>query len=61
VNFCRFWTHIQAITKSTSPLMMKNKIAFITPFEIFSYTKMVFSLKNGGAKYQKCVHTVLES
>jgi hypothetical protein len=34
---------------------------FITPFEIFCYTKMVFGLKNGGATYQRCVHTVLES
>jgi hypothetical protein len=30
------------------------------PFKIFCYTKMVFRLKNGGATYQKCVHTVLE-
>jgi hypothetical protein len=32
----------------------------ITPFGIFCYTKMAFGLKNGGATYQKCVHTVLE-
>jgi hypothetical protein len=38
----------------------EEKIAFITPFEIFCYTKMVIGLKNGGAPYQKCVHTVLE-
>jgi hypothetical protein len=31
------------------------------PFEIFCYTKMTFELKNGGAIYQKCVDTVLES
>jgi hypothetical protein len=31
------------------------------PFGIFCYTKMTFELKNGGAIYQKCVHTVLES
>jgi hypothetical protein len=36
----------------------EEKIAFITPFGIFCYTKMVFGLKNGGATYQKCVHTV---
>jgi hypothetical protein len=39
----------------------EEKTAFITSFEIFCYTKMTFELKNGGATYQKCVHTVLES
>jgi hypothetical protein len=39
----------------------EKKTAFITPFGIFCYTKMAFGLKNGGATYQKCVHTVLES
>jgi hypothetical protein len=38
----------------------KVKIAFVTPFGIFCYTKMVFRLKNGGATYQKCIHIVLE-
>jgi hypothetical protein len=38
----------------------KDKIAFITLFRIFCYTKMVFSLKNGGAMYQNCVHIILE-
>jgi hypothetical protein len=38
----------------------KEKTSFITSFGIFCYTKMVFELKNGGATYQKCVHTVLE-
>jgi hypothetical protein len=38
----------------------EEKIAFITSFGIFYYTKIVFRLKNGGATYQKCVHTVLE-
>jgi hypothetical protein len=38
----------------------KEKISFITPFGIFCYTKMTFGLKNGGATYQKCVHTVLK-
>jgi hypothetical protein len=37
-----------------------EKTAFITSFDIFCYTKMAFMLKNGGATYQKCVHTVLE-
>jgi hypothetical protein len=39
----------------------EEKTAFIMPFGIFCYTKMTFGLKNGGATYQKCVHTVLES
>jgi hypothetical protein len=38
----------------------EEKITFITSFGIFCYTKMVFGLKNGGATYQKCIHTVLE-
>jgi hypothetical protein len=38
----------------------EEKTAFITLFGIFYYTKIVFGLKNGGATYQKCVHTVLE-
>jgi hypothetical protein len=38
----------------------EEKIAFITPFRIFCYTKMTFELKNGGATYQKCIHIVLE-
>jgi hypothetical protein len=41
--------------------MMKKKIAFITPFGIFCYTKMAFGLKNEGVTYQKCVHIVLEA
>jgi hypothetical protein len=39
----------------------EEKTTFIKPFRIFCYTKMAFGLKNGGAIYQKCVHTVLES
>jgi hypothetical protein len=38
----------------------EEKIAFIMPFGIFCYTKMVLGLKNGGATYQKYVHTILE-
>jgi hypothetical protein len=38
----------------------EEKIAFITSFGIFCYTKMTFGLKNGRATYQKCVYTVLE-
>jgi hypothetical protein len=29
----------------------EEKIVFITPFEIYCYTKMAFDLKNGGATY----------
>jgi hypothetical protein len=39
----------------------EEKTSFIMPFGIFCYTKMAFRLKNGGATYKKCVHTVLES
>jgi hypothetical protein len=38
----------------------EEKIAFITLFGIFCYTKMSFRLKNGGAIYQKCIHIILE-
>jgi hypothetical protein len=38
----------------------EEKTTFMMPFGIFCYTKMAFGLKNGGATYQKCVHTVLE-
>jgi hypothetical protein len=40
----------------------EEKIAFITPFGIFCYTKMAFRLKNwGGGTYQKCIHIILEA
>jgi hypothetical protein len=61
VNSCRFWMPTRAIIKSTSLLMMKKKIAFITSFEIFCYTKMAFGLKNRGATYYKCVHIILDA
>jgi hypothetical protein len=51
---------IRAITKSASPLMMKKKYRSLHRLRFFCYTKMMFELKNGGATYQKCVHTVLE-
>jgi hypothetical protein len=38
----------------------EGKTMFISPLGIFCYTKMAFELKNGGATYQKCVHTILE-
>jgi hypothetical protein len=41
-------------------LVIDEKTTFITPFVIFCYTKMAFGLKNGGATYKKCAHTVLE-
>jgi hypothetical protein len=39
----------------------EEKIACITPFGIFCYTKMAFGLKNGGATYQKGIHIILEN
>jgi hypothetical protein len=36
----------------------KIKIVFIMLFGIFCYTKMAFVLKNRGATYQKCVHSL---
>jgi hypothetical protein len=38
----------------------EGKTMFISLLGIFCYTKMAFELKNGGATYQKCVHTILE-
>jgi hypothetical protein len=38
----------------------EEKIAFITPFGVFCYTKMAFRLKNMGSTYQKCIHIILE-
>jgi hypothetical protein len=39
----------------------EKKTVFITPFEIFCYTKMAFGLKNEGDTYQKCVHIILKN
>jgi hypothetical protein len=36
----------------------EEKTSFITSFRIFCYTKMAFGLKNMGATYQKCVHSL---
>jgi hypothetical protein len=38
---------------------MKNT-SFIIHFGTFCYTKMTFGMKNGGATYQKCIHTIME-
>jgi hypothetical protein len=38
----------------------EEKTAFITPFGIFCYTKMVFVLKNRGATYQKGIQIILK-
>jgi hypothetical protein len=38
----------------------EEKIAFITPFGIFYYTKMTLRLKNRGETYQKYIHIILE-
>jgi hypothetical protein len=34
---------------------------FITPFEIFYYTKMSFNMKNMGATYQRDIQIILET
>jgi hypothetical protein len=47
VNCYHFWTPIQAIIRSASPLMMKKKHHSSYFFRIFCYTKMTFKLKNG--------------
>jgi hypothetical protein len=39
----------------------EEKTAFITPFGIFCYMEMAFSLKNGGATYQKGIQIILET
>ena len=38
----------------------QDKTAFITPFGIFGYTSMPFSLKNAGATYQRTVQNCLK-
>ena len=38
----------------------EEKIAFVTPFDVYYYIKMPFGLKNAGSTYQKCVRIVLE-
>ena len=38
----------------------EKKTAFVTPFGVYCYIKMPFSLKNVGSTYQKCIHIVLE-
>jgi hypothetical protein len=38
----------------------EEKTTFVTPFDVYYYIKMPFSLKNVGSTYQKCVHIVLE-
>jgi hypothetical protein len=39
----------------------EEKTSFITPFEIFYYTKMAFGLMNGGATYKKCMHIIFKN
>src|SRR3954469_24259039 len=38
----------------------QEKTAFITPFRIFCYTSMLFSLKNAGSTYQRIVQNCLK-
>jgi hypothetical protein len=51
---------ILAIIKISLVIDDDEKTTFITPFEMFCYTKMMFGLKNRGATYQKGVQIVLE-
>jgi hypothetical protein len=37
----------------------EENTAFITPFGAFSYTSMLFGLKNAGATYQRAIQTCL--
>jgi hypothetical protein len=39
----------------------EEKTSFITPFEIYCYTKLAFRLKNGGGGMYQCVHIILEN
>jgi hypothetical protein len=39
----------------------KEKTAFITPYDVFCYQVMPFSLKNAGATYQRMMQNCLES
>jgi hypothetical protein len=61
VNFLSFLDTYSSYHQISLTIDDEEKIVFITPFGIFCYTKMAFGLKNRGATYQKCVHTVLES
>jgi hypothetical protein len=39
----------------------KEKIAFITPYDVFCYQVIPFGLKNAGATYQRMMQNCLES
>jgi hypothetical protein len=39
----------------------QDKMAFITPHDIYCYIAMTFGLKNAGATYQKAIRKCLES
>jgi hypothetical protein len=39
----------------------EDKMAFITPQDIYCYKVMTFGLKNAGATYQKTIHKCLNS
>jgi hypothetical protein len=39
----------------------KEKMAFITPYDVFYYQVMAFVLKNAGATYQRKMQNCLES
>jgi hypothetical protein len=60
--YCELLSFLDAYSgyHQISLVIISKKIAFITPFGIFCYTKMVFGLKNGGTRYQKCIYTIFE-
>jgi hypothetical protein len=39
----------------------EEKIAFITPYDVFCYQVMPFGLKNAGATYQRMMQNCLRS
>jgi dsDNA-binding SOS-regulon protein len=51
-----FWLQPDQIEKED-----EEKMAFITPYEVFCYQVMPFSLKNAGATYQRMIQNCLGS
>ena len=47
------------LPSSSAPPPPKEPISFITPFDMYYYVTMPFSLRNAGATYQRCTTQVL--
>jgi hypothetical protein len=60
VNSCHFWTPIQAIIKSVSPLTTKKNSIYHTVWDILLHQDDIRA-KEWGGTYQKCVHIILEA